>query len=162
MKELRQNYVKLEAEKAKFALEKESLKDRNAQAADLVTLDISGQITIKVSRSVLTRVKGSALEGMFSGRHTLTVTEKGAIFIDRDADVFQIIIGYLRNGCRVPQITDEFLRERFEIELDFWGLEDSKTNRLDQLAKIFNSTPNTIVTQKVIDIWTKAGSIDLH
>ena len=61
---------------------------------------------------------------MFSGRHTLKVTDEGAIFIDRDADVFQIIVSYLRNGCKKPHIKDDFLKDRFEIELDYWGLED--------------------------------------
>ena len=98
---------------------------------------------------------------MFSGRHTLKVTEQGAIFIDRDPDVFQIIISYLRNDCRVPRITDEFLRERFEIELDFWGLEDNKTRRFGALSAIFNSTPDVIITQEVIDLWEKAGPVDL-
>ena len=129
----------------KFEQEKLKVSDLNSSSSDLLTLDIGGQMTIKVSRSVLTRVKGSALEAMFSGRHTLKVTNDGAIFIDRDADVFQIIIGYLRNGCRVPPIRDEFLKERFEIELDFWGLEDSQTRKLDALAKIFATHPNSVV-----------------
>lgn len=111
---------------------------------------------------MLTRVKGSALEAMFSGRHTLKLTPEGAIFIDRDADVFQIIIGYLRNGCRIPPIKDEFLRERFEIELDFWGLEDSQARRFEALAAIFTTKPDSNVQPQVIEIWRKAGMLDLH
>lgn len=98
---------------------------------------------------------------MFSGRHTLKVTEQGAIFIDREPDVFQIIISYLRNNCEIPRIDDDDLRTRFEIELDFWGLEDNKTKRLIALSEIFNSTPDAVVTQKVIDLWEEAGPIDL-
>ena len=99
---------------------------------------------------------------MFSGRHTLKVTDAGAIFIDRDADVFQIIIGYLRNGCRVPHIKDEFLKERFEIELDFWGLEDSMAKtRTQELGELFASEPDPIVTPAVIKMRKKAGALDL-
>lgn len=134
MKTLRQGFEKLEADIELFEKEKKQVSDLNASSSDLLTLDVGGQCKLKVTRSVLTRVKGSALEAMFSGRHTLKLTNEGAIFIDRDADVFQIIIGYLRNGCWIPPIKDEFLRERFEVELDFWGLEDSESRKLDALA----------------------------
>ena len=85
-------------------------------------LDIGGKETIKVSRSLLTRVKGSALEAMFSGRHQLKALPNGAIFVDRDADVFEMVITYLRRGCKYPTIADQALKERFEDELDFWQL----------------------------------------
>ena len=73
-----------------------------------------------MSRSLLTRVKGSTLEAMFSGRHELKKLENGAIFVDRDADVFEMVITYLRRGCKYPSIADTSLAERFDDELDFW------------------------------------------
>ena len=68
----------------------------------------------------MTQVTGSLLERMFSRQSTLTFLENGTIFVDRDADVFAIVISYLRNGCKYPNIEDRLLNERFEQELDFW------------------------------------------
>lgn len=59
---------------------------------------------------------------MFSGRHQLLKNGSGHFFIDRDPDVFTLVITYLRNGLRIPEIKDEFLRERFNMELDHWLL----------------------------------------
>ena len=62
---------------------------------------------------------------MFSGRHNLMYLENGAIFVDRDADVFSMVISYLRNGCKYPKITNPAMRERFEEELDYWCLQNT-------------------------------------
>ena len=107
--------------------------DLNAASSDILTLDISGEKTVKVSRALLTQVKGSSLDAMFSGRHTLNVQQNGAIFVDRDADVFLMVISFLRNGCRIPVIADEFLRERFKLELEYWNLEEPVHNKIGEL-----------------------------
>lgn len=78
----------------------------NATKDDVLTLNIGGERTIQVSRSVLTRVKDSALEAMFSGRHTLkTINEN--IFVDRDSEPFSKMISYLRNGLKYAEIEDK-------------------------------------------------------
>ena len=68
-------------------------------------------------------MQGSALEAMFSGRQKLIYLAHGAIFVDRDADVFSMVVSYLRNGCKYPVINDSVLHERFDAELEFWGLQ---------------------------------------
>ena len=50
---------------------------------EVIELDVGGQAMYKVRREVLCRAKGSALEAMFSGRHALTMTQEGRVFIDR-------------------------------------------------------------------------------
>lgn len=87
---------------------------------------------MRVSRSVLTRVRGSALEAMFSGRHTLKEID-GRIFIDRDSDVFSMVISFLRNGLDYPQVEDKALMKRFNKELKYWGLPTAEDKYIDQL-----------------------------
>ena len=60
-----------------------------------------------VSRKLLTSVKGSNLEAMFSGRHNLVEID-GNPFIDRDADIFKLVITYLRNDRMDLEIQDPF------------------------------------------------------
>ena len=58
---------------------------------------------------------------MFSGRHELKKMN-GKVFIDRDADVFKEVISTLRNNMQIPVKMNEVLKEKFDKELDFWGL----------------------------------------
>lgn len=108
-----------------FEKEKQLIAEVNPCSDDILKLDIGGEQIVKVSRSVLTRVKGSSLEAMFSGRHTLK-KDNDAVFLDRDADVFSMVISYLRNGLSYPTVEEKVLRERFEKEIDFWMLEGPK------------------------------------
>ena len=86
--------------------EKELWKDEQAkilQAAPegpTVDLDISGQLNMRVSKSTLTQVKGSALDACFSGRHPL-VEKDGRVFLDRNPKQFEMMITYLRNGRKL-------------------------------------------------------------
>ena len=57
---------------------------------------------------------------MFSGRHKLT-KHNGRIFIDRDGDVFCMIINYLRTG-KVPLFESKYKEIAFYEELDFWQI----------------------------------------
>ena len=81
---------------------------------------------------MLTRVEGSALEAMFSGRHSLKMIE-GRIFVDRDADVFSMVISFLRNGLDYPQADEKCLMKRFNKELKFWGLPTADDKYIDEL-----------------------------
>ena len=95
---------------------------------DVVTLNIGGEKTMQVSRNLLTKVKGSSMEAMFSGRHSVKKV-KDTIFVDRDADVFSMVISYLRNGLKYPTIDDKVLNDRFRQELHYWMLEEPRRVR---------------------------------
>ena len=56
---------------------------------------------------------------MFSGRHDLNKID-GKIFIDRDPDVFRLVISYLRNNECISDIEDKFLKGQLQKELEFW------------------------------------------
>jgi hypothetical protein len=42
------------------------------------------------------QVEGSMLQAVFSGRHPITKDKKGRAFLDRDPDIFKLVLGYLR------------------------------------------------------------------
>lgn len=62
-----------------------------------------------MSRGLMCTVKGSSMEAMFNGKHTLTKRDK-VVFLDRDPDVFVMVVSYLRNGLIYPPIEDFVLK----------------------------------------------------
>lgn len=74
-----------------------------------------------VSKSLLCTVKESALEAMFSGRHTLKKID-GKLFIDRDPEAFKNLISFLRNNCQILPIDNKKEKFLFIEELKYWGL----------------------------------------
>lgn len=98
---------------------------------------------------------------MFSGRHTLKMMENGSIFVDRDADVFLMVISFLRNGCRIPVINDEFLRERFKLELEYWNLEEPEYNKIGELRQLFTRLHIDDIEKDIEAKWKKAGPLNL-
>ena len=103
-------------------LQKESDLVKTKETDDPIVLNVGGT-DFTVSRQTLRKIKGSALDAMFSDRHSLKRTGDGTIFIDRDPEIFKLVIEYLRNGKK-PVILDREVRMRFERELDFWILVD--------------------------------------
>jgi len=68
----------------------------------LVSLDVGGSHRIKTNLDLLTEVKGSLLEMMFSGKLELHKNEKGNVFLDRDGETFLTLVNYLRNRREIP------------------------------------------------------------
>lgn len=92
-----------------FANLKNQIADVSASSGDILKLNVGGTV-IQASRAVLTLVKGSVLEAMFSGRHPIKQLDSGEYFIDRAPHIFGLVLEYLRNGCRIAQIEDNFMR----------------------------------------------------
>ena len=65
---------------------------------DIIKLNVGGKKGIEVYRSLLTSVSGSMLEAMFSGWHSMKIVKDGAIFIDRDPQIFKLVLNYLWNN----------------------------------------------------------------
>ena len=63
---------------------------------DVIELDISGILNLKVSRATLCSVKGSKLETKFNAAN-FKIEEGKPCFIDRDHQPFELMISYLRN-----------------------------------------------------------------
>ena len=99
-------------ERKKLDDEKEEIESRVTHASDIIELDVGGVTEgFKVRRSLLCTIKGSALETMFSGRHSLPLLENGKVFVDRDPRVFLLLINYLRNNMVFPKKIDEAASE---------------------------------------------------
>ena len=62
----------------------------------MLDLNVGGVTGIQVRKSVLCSVPDSMLEAMFSGRFSYKEID-GRIFIDRDPEIFKLVINYLRN-----------------------------------------------------------------
>ena len=102
------------------------------------------------------------MEAMFNGKHTLTKRDD-VVFLDRDPDVFVMVVSYLRNGLIYPPIEDFVLKERFYKELEYWQLPEPKRNldKLDDLTNIFEEAPKKVSDQRTNDMWKKHGCFDL-
>ena len=59
----------------------------DSSSNDILILNLRNQMTIEVSRKLLTSIPDSSLEAMFSGRHALE-EQDGKIFVDRDPVAF--------------------------------------------------------------------------
>ena len=63
---------------------------------------MSGNKEFQIRKSTLCHIKGSVLEAMFSGRHTLQKKED-KIFIDRDPKAFKMMIDFIRNNGKLHE-----------------------------------------------------------
>ena len=67
---------------------------------------------------------------MFSGRHSLKKFN-GKVFLDRNPVIFNLVLNYLRNGLRYPDISDNETKALFKEELDFWQIEKLDTTQTE-------------------------------
>ena len=84
---------------------------------------------------------------------------KGKVFLDRDADIFKMIIIFLRSGQKLPHIEDNFQRNLFEYELDYWNL-PPLYSAMKKLQYIFDHEPEQI-EQACLSTWKQLGPFNL-
>jgi hypothetical protein len=58
---------------------------------------------------------------MFNLNHELNI-QNGRVYIDRNQEVFGLVLDYLRDNQKKFVIKDGRLKQQFENELKFWGL----------------------------------------
>lgn len=98
---------------------------------DIVELNVGGRY-FATYRSTLTSQKNTMLAAMFSGRHPLKQDKKGRYFIDRNGDLFQIVLDYLRTGELVwPDNRQQ--KKQLKLELDYYGIHTSPVVDLDSV-----------------------------
>ena len=82
--------------------EKKKIESINKINDDILELSVCGTTKgFSVRKSLLCSVPESALEAMFSGRHPLKKLN-GKVYLDRDPNIFKLLLNYLRNGLRYP------------------------------------------------------------
>jgi hypothetical protein len=91
---------------------------RNERVYKLV---LKGNMLMEVPQSILTKVEGSSLEAMFSGRHNIE-NKDGHVHLNRDPAVFKLIIIYLLNDLHPPKLDTNEEKKAFDYEMMHWGL----------------------------------------
>lgn len=85
-------------------------------------LNVGGNLK-EVSRELLTTVSDSLLKKTFSGKHNLK-SVNGAVFLDRDPKIFDMVLNYLRYDTHyIPKNVNEEVKRLFDMEIQFWGIE---------------------------------------
>ena len=71
---------------------------------------------------LLTSVRGSWLEKVFSGKHDLKYVDD-YIFLDRNPIVFDLVLDYLRHGGNyLPRNLEKETFALFSLEIEYWGI----------------------------------------
>jgi N-acetylneuraminic acid mutarotase len=119
---------RLEADIARLAASRDRLeREVDAMAAlrkdwgALVKLNVGGR-TFTTSKTTLTRYEESLLGRMFSGRHELATDEEGRAFIDRNGELFEHVLDFLREGPAWVMPDDATLLLRLATEFDYFQL----------------------------------------
>ena len=113
----------LDDEKRQWYSERKRVEEMNKIDDEVLDLNVSGvKEGFSVRKSLLCSIPESTLEAQFSGRHPHTKSG-GAIFVDRNPKMFEMVLNYLRNGGRFPTIQDPELKKLFEEEIDYWQLD---------------------------------------
>jgi N-acetylneuraminic acid mutarotase len=115
--------------------ELEAEKQRIAQCAvapldTIVDVNVGGTVFTTL-RSTMCSLPGTFLEAIFSGRHR-TLTRDGAVFIDRNAQYFQLILDWLRSPTPARLASLPMHDALFVEELEYYGLLSAIQSRQGQ------------------------------
>lgn len=87
---------------------------------NIINLNVGGTHFVSTSKSNLCKFKSTGLYSIFSQEYIDLPKKDDMYFIDRDGNVFLLLIDYLRNGV-LPQFRNEEERILFDEEKEFWG-----------------------------------------
>lgn len=96
---------RLRIEYGAFDEERGRTVDPALAAEPVVDLNIGGTV-FETSRSTLTQQQTGFLASILSGRHAVTRDRNGRIFLDRDPEIFRMILNHLRNPAVPPNPRD--------------------------------------------------------
>ena len=75
----------------------------------IVEVDVGGTHLFKVQRDTLCKVQNSKLAQLFFNKQLLFQTTDGRVFIDRNGEIFSLVLDYLRNDGRMGDIEDKYI-----------------------------------------------------
>ncbi|CEM14152.1 unnamed protein product [Vitrella brassicaformis CCMP3155] len=104
-----------------FEVERRRIVDSNIAAETMVDLNVGGVI-FETSRHTLIQQSGSYLEALLSGRHPVSRDRQGRIFIDRDSELFRVVLNFLRNPAVPPTPRDDSESVSVCKEAEFYGI----------------------------------------
>jgi hypothetical protein len=87
--------------------EKTTMLSRTKDTSDIVTINVGGELILRVHRDTLCLAAGSGFAALFSGRwddHCVNKDELGHVFLDHNPDLIRIIVNHLR----IKRIEDPF------------------------------------------------------
>lgn len=106
-----------------------------------IKLDVGGTI-FTTSLPVLTSIKGTYFDAMFSGRWELQKEEDGTIFIDRDPFVFRYILNFLRGDEPLINLLTPMEKEMLKRDADFY--------QINQLVDLLNPNNNATLVENLM------------
>lgn len=102
-----------------FEEESQRIQDNNAATASMVEFNVGG-ILFETSKTTIMQQSQSLLALMCSGRHLVDRDKQGHIFLDRDAELFRVILNFMRNPSVPPQPRDAIESELLVKESKFY------------------------------------------
>eukprot|EP01071_Lankesteria_metandrocarpae_P006171 Lankesteria_metandrocarpae@DN4266_c0_g1_i1.p1 len=125
-KELSRRRILMEREKfrqeyAVFQNERRRVVDVSIATESMADVNVGGVI-FQSSRHTLVQQPGSLLEALFSGRHKMPRDREGRIFVDRDGELFRIILNFLRDPSTHPLPRDAAESDAILKESAFYGI----------------------------------------
>ena len=101
---------------------------------------------------------------MFSNHVQIQCAKDGHPYLNRDPDIFKLLVNYLRNDSEEFPILDPTQQYLFDKELKFWGLNDITLKLEKRLVEMMKSEPvlNPDGTQTPLEVWKKLGPLDLN
>ncbi|GIX63967.1 kelch repeat and K+ channel tetramerization domain containing protein [Babesia caballi] len=105
-KEVFANYMQLEGAKMRqrvelFEQDQRKVLDNKIATQTMVDINVGG-VVFETSRHTLARQPTSFLANLVSGRHEVGRDRQGRIFLDRDYELFRVILNYMRNPECLP------------------------------------------------------------
>ncbi|EJD73616.1 hypothetical protein LOAG_18968 [Loa loa] len=86
-----------------------------------IILNVGGRL-FKTELTTLTSIDGSYFQQLFTTKWNHLLDSDGHLFIDRNNDVFPIILGYLRHGKSYPLPIDDYKLSLIIYEAQFYKL----------------------------------------
>jgi len=116
---------------------------------DIICLDVGGT-RFATTRQTLCSDPDSMLARMFNPESNLAPSQvqDGAYFIDRDPDMFKILLNFLRTG-QLPEDLSRGQLKRLATEADFF--------QLTKLTNAIKYLPNNVLQFRILDLSGKNG-----